>query len=40
MYRLFETLNKIALIKAFIAATLVVVLVLIGSRNLQNFDAA
>src|SRR5680860_1034766 len=40
MYRLFKTLNRVALIKATIAAILVVVLVLIGSRNLQNFDAA
>lgn len=40
MYRLFQTLNRIALIKATIAAVLVIVLVLIGSRNLQNFDAA
>lgn len=40
MYRLFQTLNRIALIKATIAAVFVVVLVLLGSRNLQNFDAA
>jgi len=40
MRKLFETLNRTALIKASIAAFLVVILVLIGSRNLQNFDAA
>ncbi|MGK7392493.1 MAG: MFS transporter [Candidatus Cyclobacteriaceae bacterium M2_1C_046] len=40
MYRLFKTLDRIALIKATIAAVLVIILVLIGSRNLQNFDAA
>lgn len=40
MYRLFKTLNTRALIKAIIAAVLTVILVLIGSRNLQNFDPA
>ena len=40
MYRLFKTLNRLALIKATIAAVLTVILVLIGSRNLQNFDPA
>ena len=40
MFRLFKTLNQLALIKATIAALLVVILVLVGSRNLQNFDAA
>lgn len=40
MFNLFKTLNRTALIKATIAAVLVIVLVLIGSRNLQNFDAA
>lgn len=40
MYRLVKTLNRIALIKATIAAVVVIVLVLIGSRNLQNFDPA
>ena len=40
MFRLFRTLDKTALIKATIAAILTIVLVLIGSRNLQNFDAA
>lgn len=40
MYRLFKTLNRLALIKATIAAVLTIVLVLVGSRNLQNFDAA
>lgn len=40
MYRFFSTLNKVALIKATIAAVLTIILVLIGSRNLQNFDPA
>src|SRR5699024_2137070 len=40
MYKLFKTLNPLALIKATIAAVLTVILVLIGSRNLQNFDPA
>lgn len=40
MYRLFKTLNPRALIKAIIAAVLTVILVLMGSRNLQNFDPA
>lgn len=40
MYRLFQTLNRLALIKAIIAAVLTIILVLIGSRNLQNFDPA
>ncbi|HLU90083.1 MAG TPA: hypothetical protein VKZ51_09650 [Cyclobacteriaceae bacterium] len=40
MYRLFQTLDRLALIKATIAAIGVIVLVLLGSRNLQNFDAA
>lgn len=40
MNHLFSTLNKIALIKASVAAALTIVLVLIGSRNLQNFDPA
>ncbi len=40
MNRLFRTLNKKALIKAIIAAVLVIALVLVGSRNLQNFDPA
>lgn len=40
MYRLFSTLNRLALIKATIAAVLTIILVLIGSRNLQNFDPA
>src|SRR5690606_17778503 len=35
-----STLNKIALIKAMIAAVITIVLVLIGSRNLQHFDPA
>ncbi|WP_417360562.1 MFS transporter [Galbibacter sp.] len=40
MYRLFKTLNRRALIKAIIAAVLTVIFVLMGSRNLQNFDPA
>ncbi|MCC5932430.1 MAG: MFS transporter [Cyclobacteriaceae bacterium] len=40
MLKLFQTLNTQALIKATIAAIAVVILVLAGSRNLQNFDAA
>jgi hypothetical protein len=40
MYRLFKTLNRLALIKATIAAILAIILVLVGSRNLQNFDPA
>lgn len=40
MYNLFKTLNRTALIKATIAAVLTVILVLVGSRNLQNFDPA
>ncbi len=40
MINLLKTLNKIALTKATIAALAVIVLVFVGSRNLQNFDAA
>ena len=40
MLRLFRTLDRIALIKATIAAILTIILVLVGSRNLQNFDPA
>ncbi|HNP18809.1 MAG TPA: MFS transporter [Fulvivirga sp.] len=40
MYRLFKTLNRVAFIKALIASFAVIALVLVGSRNLQNFDAA
>jgi hypothetical protein len=40
MYRLLKTLNRIALVKALIAALAVVILVYVGSRSLQNFDAA
>ena len=40
MLRLFQTLNRTALIKATIAVVVVVILVLIGSRDLQNFDPA
>ncbi len=40
MYNLFKTLNRTAFIKALIASAVVIILVLVGSRNLQNFDAA
>ncbi|MHA7131496.1 MFS transporter [Algoriphagus namhaensis] len=40
MLKLLHELNRIALIKASIAALVVILLVFIGSRNLQNFDAA
>ena len=40
MLRHFKTLNRIALIKATIAATALVAMVLLGSRDLQNFDPA
>lgn len=40
MLRLLKTLNRVAFVKALIAAVATVVLVFIGSRNLQNFDAA
>src|SRR5690606_15394226 len=40
MLKLFRTLDRIALIKATIAAILTIILVLVGSRNLQNFDPA
>lgn len=40
MYRLFKTLNRLAFIKATIMTILVIIFVLIGSRNLQNFDPA
>lgn len=40
MYGLIKTLNRIAFIKALVAVILVVALILLGSRNLQNFDAA
>ncbi|MBT0810379.1 MFS transporter [Litoribacter ruber] len=40
MFRLIKTLNRIALIKATVAALLVIVVVFAGSRNLQNYDAA
>lgn len=40
MYKLLKSLNRVAFIKAILAAVFVVALVLIGSRNLQNFDAA
>jgi len=40
MLRLFKTLNRKALLNAALVSLGVIVLVLIGSRNLQNFDAA
>lgn len=40
MFKSFSTLNKQALLKATIATLLIIALVFIGSRNLQNFDAA
>lgn len=40
MYRLFQTLNRLAFIKAFTMTVLVVVFVWLGSRKLQNFDPA
>ncbi|TWP29052.1 MFS transporter [Apibacter muscae] len=40
MFHLFQNLNKSALLKAIIASILTIVMVFIGSRNLQNFDAA
>src|SRR5690554_2294703 len=40
MFELLKTLNRIAFIKALLATLAVIAIVLIGSRNLQNFDAA
>ncbi|WP_161888677.1 hypothetical protein [Pontibacter russatus] len=40
MFRIFSNLNRKALLNAFIAMVLVIALVYIGSRDLQNFDAA
>lgn len=40
MLKLLQELNRVAIIKASIAALAVILLVFIGSRNLQNFDAA
>ncbi|MTI31729.1 MFS transporter [Xanthovirga aplysinae] len=40
MFKLFETLDRKAFTKATIALLLTILLVFIGSRNLQNFDAA
>ncbi|MEP4375265.1 MAG: MFS transporter [Algoriphagus sp.] len=40
MLKLLQELNRVALIKATVAALAVILLVFIGSRNLQNFDAA
>ncbi|MGM5629447.1 MFS transporter [Apibacter raozihei] len=40
MFKLFQTLNRPALIKAIIVSALTIILVFVGSRDLQNFDAA
>lgn len=40
MFRIFSTLNGKALINAAVATVLLIVLVYVGSRDLQNFDAA
>ncbi len=40
MLKLFKTLNGTALLKASVAVLVVVAVVLIGSRDLQNFDPA
>ena len=40
MFKLFQTLNRPALIKAIIVSIIAIILVFIGSRDLQNFDAA
>ncbi len=40
MFKLFSTLNKPALIKAIIVSVIAIILVFLGSRDLQNFDAA
>lgn len=40
MFKMFATLNRKALLFATIAFVLVIILVYIGSRNLQNFDPA
>lgn len=40
MLKLFKTLNGTALLKASVAVLIVVAVVLIGSRDLQNFDPA
>jgi len=40
MLELFRTLNRKAIINAIIAMVLVIVMVFMGSRKLQNFDAA
>jgi hypothetical protein len=40
MYRLLKTLNRTAFVKATVAAFVTVGLVLLGSRELQNFDPA
>ncbi|MDN3670763.1 MFS transporter [Echinicola jeungdonensis] len=40
MFKFLNTLNKTAFIKASVAAILAIILVFIGSRDLQNFDPA
>jgi hypothetical protein len=40
MFRLIRTLNKRAAVNGFFALIITIALVFIGSRNLQNFDAA
>jgi nitrate reductase gamma subunit len=40
MFRLFETLNRKAIINATIALIVTIILVYLGSRKLQNYDAA
>lgn len=40
MFRIFSTLNGKAIVNASVATILVIALVYVGSRDLQNFDAA
>lgn len=40
MYRLVKTLNRQALVNATVSIFVVIAIVIAGSRNLQNFDAA
>ncbi|HYF67201.1 MAG TPA: MFS transporter [Ohtaekwangia sp.] len=40
MLQLFRTLNRKAFVNAFIAMVVIIALVFLGSRRLQNFDAA
>ncbi|PQL91536.1 MFS transporter [Apibacter adventoris] len=40
MFKLFQNLNKDALLKAIIVCIIAIILVIVGSRDLQNFDAA